>query len=141
MQLILPFSGTYGHDDYNKKSKSRGHGSSHGCRHGGRGGRDNTSQIHDNVNSWKDKSMIMCYSCGKYEHYAVECCKKKCDEEANLTFTHDQEPTLMLAEKMSYLLMLNEEKVMVNLITKGENQVETNMWFLDNGASNHMTGD
>ena len=32
----------------------------------------------------------------------------------------DQEPTLMLAEKMSNLLMLNEEKVMENLLTKGE---------------------
>ena len=42
----------------------------------------------------------------------------------------------MLAEKM-----LNEETVMVNLLTKGKDGVETNMWYLDNGASNHMTGD
>ena len=64
--------------------------------------------------------MIKCYFCGKHGHYAIMCCKKKRDEEANLTCMQDQEPTLMLAEKMSNLLMLNEEKVMENLLTKGE---------------------
>ena len=55
--------------------------------------------------------------------------------------SQDQEPTLMLDEKTSKLLMLNEEKVMVNLLTKGEDRVETSMWYLDNEASNHMTED
>ena len=50
----------------------------------------------------------------KYGHYAVECCNKERDEEANLMFTDDEEPALMLAEKMSNLLMLIEEKVMAN---------------------------
>ena len=47
----------------------------------------------------------------------AECHKKKCDEEENLTLTHDQEPTLMLVEKMPNQLMLNEENVMANLLT------------------------
>ena len=47
----------------------------------------------------------------------------------------------MLAEKMPNLLIPNEEKVMENLLTKGEDRVETNMWYLNNGASNHMTVD
>ena len=37
--------------------------------------------------------------------------------------------------------MLNVEKVMANLLTKGEDRVETNMWYLDNGANNHVIGD
>ena len=76
----------------------------------------------------------------EYEYYAVECCKKKLNKEANLTLMQDQEPALILAEKMPNLLMFNEKKVITNLLTKGEDQVKTNMWYLDNGA-NHMTGD
>ena len=82
-------------------------------------------EIHDDANHWKDESMIKYYSCGKYEHYAVECYKKKQDEKTNLTLMHDQEPTLILAEKMPNLLMLNKEKVMLNLLTKEEDRVET----------------
>lgn len=71
--------------------------------------------------------MIKCYSCGKYEHYVAECRNKERDEEVNLTFTQDEDLTLMLVEKMSNLLMLNEEKIMTNFIVDREDQVETNM--------------
>ena len=35
--------------------------------------------------------------------------------------------------------MLNEDKI-VNLLADGEEKVYTDIWYLDNGASNHMTG-
>ena len=44
---------------------------------------------HENINPRKDKSMIKCYSCGKYGHYAIECSNKKRDEETNLTLTQE----------------------------------------------------
>ena len=84
----LHFSSMKGHDAYNKK----GRGCGRGPVQDGKGGHDNTLQIHDNANPWKDESMIKCYSCGKYVYYVIQ--------EANLTLTHDYEPTLMLAEKM-----------------------------------------
>jgi hypothetical protein len=36
---------------------------------------------------------------------------------------------------------LNEKKVMPELHFTSEGEPSTNMWYLDNGASNHMTGD
>ena len=47
----------------------------------------------------------------------------------------------MLTEKMLNLLMFNNEKVMVNLLVTEEDRMETNMWYLNNGANNHMTED
>ena len=58
--------------------------------------------------------MIKCYFGRKYEYYAAA--NKKRDEKANLTFTHDEELTLMLAKKMHNFLILNEEKVTVNFL-------------------------
>ena len=39
---------------------------------------------------------------------------------------------------MHEVIYLNEEKVM---LSRYESCGEDNMWYLDNGASNHMTGD
>ena len=36
--------------------------------------------------------------------------------------------------------MLNEEKVMVNILAHGKYQEETNMWYLDNEGNIDMTG-
>ena len=127
------FPSTSGRENNNKENRGRGRRREHGDR----GGRDNISQTMKMATLVR----IKYYSCGKYGHNATECCNKKRDEEANLTLTQDQEPALMLVEKMPNLLMLNEAKVMANLLTKGEDRVETNMWYLDNGVSNHMTGD
>ena len=91
------FSRTRRRWSHNKKNIGRGRGCGHNRRRGGRGGRDNISQIHDNAKPRKDKSVIKCYSCGKYGHYVVECYNNGRDEELNLMFTDDEEPTLMLA--------------------------------------------
>ena len=39
------------------------------------------------------------------------------------------------------MLLVNEDKVTPKLTKAGQDkQVESNLWYLDNGASNHMTG-
>ncbi|GJX31044.1 hypothetical protein Tco_0240899 [Tanacetum coccineum] len=79
-----------------------------------------------------------------FGHYTSECPKKKHSEEANLTQTIDEEPTLMMAisyENAYGEVLLNEEKIRVNLLQTSEPRVMSDMWYIDNGASNHMTGD
>ena len=44
------FPSTRGCGSHNKKNKGHGRGRRHGCERGGKGGRDNSSQTHDNSN-------------------------------------------------------------------------------------------
>ena len=39
------------------------------------------------------------------------------------------------------MVMLNEENIVPKLRTEGGNHDHTDLWYLNNGASNHMTGD
>lgn len=96
----------------------------------------------------RDKSRVRCFNCYGYGHFAAECKKPKRNKDAkpemNMAQVNDDEPTLLLAkhEKNERSLMLvNEEKVMPSQFPTGTGyQVESNVWYLDNGASNHMTG-
>eukprot|EP00253_Pinus_taeda_P002234 PITA_02234 len=72
-----------------------------------------------------EKSNVQCYYCKKYGHYASECRKKQHDmrnrQNANVT----------------------RENISQNNVLLACNMAETNsedIWFLDSGCSNHMTG-
>lgn len=96
----------------------------------------------------RDKSKVRCFKCSAYGHYAAECKKPKRDreikEEAHMAQIPDDEPALLLVEgeeKTKVNMLINKERVMprLNQDEKGK-QIKSNMWYLDNGASNHMTG-
>ncbi|KAL8112473.1 hypothetical protein AgCh_019977 [Apium graveolens] len=79
---------------------------------------------------------------GSEGHYAAECKKSKRDvqqrEEANLAQMQDDEPALLITEKM---LLVDEGRVIPKLDkTVTNNQTASNVWYLDNRASNHMSG-
>lgn len=94
------------------------------------------------------KSEIRCYNCQTYGHFIVECRKprriKEAKHEALMAQTDEDEPALLLAEynKTIDKIMLIEKNVAPRLVTDGKMKEEaSNIWYLDNGARNHMTGD
>nr|GEY46284.1 ribonuclease H-like domain, reverse transcriptase, RNA-dependent DNA polymerase [Tanacetum cinerariifolium] len=93
-----------------------------------------------NKNNFKkssyDTSKLRCYKCKKIRHIAPDCpLRTKPNEQSNLV-EEDLEPTLLMA-------ILEDEEQEVLLHEKDVGYKETNMdslWYLDNGASDHMTG-
>ena len=138
-----------GYDKHRSGGGNRGKGKSfirsHSTDKGKQGQAEDASR---GAGSGRDRSKLKCYNCGIYGHYASECRKprkeKEKNQEANLTKFVDDEPALLLAEKKEIdyeLVLLNEGGVVPKLSADGENKVHSNLWYLDNGASNHMTGD
>lgn len=136
------------HAEWASRSKQTNEGEDRGRGQGGGRGRGDGLESKGNRNDYnprrKDKSKIKCFTCEKFGHYASKCPNKKQDEEVNLIQTdEDEDPVLMMAishEDKSGKVSLKENSD-VNLLASEESHVESEVWYLDNGASNHMTGD
>ncbi|KAJ9560140.1 hypothetical protein OSB04_005300 [Centaurea solstitialis] len=133
-------------------SRGRGRGRGRGGFNSSRGGRRGGGfyQSRDGgrgSSSTRDKNKIQCYNCQEFGHFAYECRnpRKERIQEANLT-QEDDEPALLLAasntvHEVIEEVYLNEKHVTPTLRSSNEGSNTTKIWFLDNGASNHMTGD
>ncbi|WVZ95085.1 LOW QUALITY PROTEIN: hypothetical protein U9M48_040890 [Paspalum notatum var. saurae] len=111
----------------------------------------------------KDK----CLNCGKFGHWARNCHAPRRREQANLAQEEEEKPALLLAHGCSTeveagepaLLMaqacavnseaeeakhapvrLEEPRAQVHLGKEEGDEEATERWYLDSGASNHMTG-
>ncbi|XP_074355190.1 uncharacterized protein LOC141693900 [Apium graveolens] len=71
-----------------------------------------------------DKSQFQCYNCNKFGHFSYECRAPK-------------------VEERSHFAVVKEDKdvgTAMSLTYKGDERNKKNVWYLDSGASNHMTG-
>lgn len=102
---------------------------------------------HSTDRCWKTKT---CNNCKKKGHIA-SICKFRDDTQYNISGnkekslfmeknSDDDEPMLLAAEVCELAQVANEERVAPTLCIKEETLVESDLWYLDNGASNHMTG-
>lgn len=112
-----------------------------------RSNRRNSDGTSSNVKNrgGRDKSNLRCYNCSAYGHFAADCRKprraKEQKEEVNMARLEDDEPALLLAKcgkGDSGDTCLSERQLIPSQMTKL--QSESNVWYLDNGASSHMTG-
>ncbi|KAK9076273.1 hypothetical protein SSX86_004606 [Deinandra increscens subsp. villosa] len=123
------------------KNGSRGRGSSRG-----RGGRGGSGSSHES-GGWnqkpRDKKNIRCFNCQALGHYASECkSERKTEQEVHLTKEKEEESTLLLSvcgEEDQSMVLLNEGKVFPKSFEDGK-EGDLDVWYMDNGASNHMTG-
>ncbi|GJU12028.1 zinc finger, CCHC-type containing protein [Tanacetum coccineum] len=88
----------------------------------------------------KDLSKVECYNCNKFGHVRRNCkLKDKGQEQSNLV-QEDVEPTLLMAVQgkgdKAEEIFLNEKEIE----PKRYISTDESLWYLDNGASNHMTG-
>jgi len=128
--------------------RGRGRGRGGGGR--GRGGRGDASGK-EGTGRGKDKSHIQCFKCHKHGHYANKCPGEQKGEEAHHARTEGvkQPEALMLAVVSEEVcsggdrgtINLTEAKVFPELHLTGDGELNGDCWYLDNWASNHMTGD
>ena len=134
----------------------RGRGRGHGGGGRGRGGRGDASGK-EGTGRGKDKSHIQCFKCHKHGHYANKCPgEEKNKEEAHHARTVEFEPSVLMAETVvpentssdkelsngcQGKVFLNEVKVFPELHYTNDGVSYGDVWYLDNGASNHITGD
>src|ERR1043165_5730093 len=132
-----------GRQNFRKFNKSQRYEKKNFDRYGHqdqRSDRNPTKNRHDN-SSYKprrDGNNVRCYNCNEVGHIAPRCPKPRSKQEESHLVMEEEDPTLLMAVGEESSVVLEEKKVIPERYHSEDNGNE--IWYLDNGASNHMTG-
>ncbi|XP_076881168.1 uncharacterized protein LOC143529223 [Bidens hawaiensis] len=128
-----------------ESSRGRGKGSNQergNGRGGGRGSQNRGSQERSNEGDKrkgkKDYSEVQCFRCDEFGHFFSRCPERMKKRQTHLAEAKEKEPSLYMVQCVQEKVYLNEQKDIPKDYESGSN--EQDLWYLDNGASNHMTG-
>ncbi|GKD33055.1 ribonuclease H-like domain, reverse transcriptase, RNA-dependent DNA polymerase [Tanacetum coccineum] len=103
-------------------------------RNNSQGGNSNhKGNSNKNKGEW-DLSKVRCYKCQKLGHLKKDCRGTSTTQEQSNLILEDDEPSLLMTTHEEVLL--NEGQIQPGKYASGD----ASIWYLDNGASNHMTG-
>ncbi|XP_076915435.1 uncharacterized protein LOC143574781 [Bidens hawaiensis] len=128
-----------------KSSRGRGKDSNRGRgngRGGGRGSQNRGSQggsnEGDKQKGKKNYSEVQCFRCDEFGHFVSRCPLRRKERQAHLAEAKEKDPSLYMVQCVQEKVYLNEQNVIPKDYEGGSN--EQDLWYLDNGESNHMTG-
>lgn len=116
--------------------RSNGRGKGRG-RYGGYGGSFQQQREAYRQNIDRSAAHITCFRCDKLGHYAADCPDRllKLHETAEKKEEETHEADDLMMHEIVYL---NEQKIKPSIYETEQDM--SNLWYLDNGASNHMSG-
>ena len=133
-----------------EESSSRGKGRHRGRARGrgkGRGRGRNQREEEEKDKKTFDKSIIQCYNCQRYGHFAYECRNPKKPRE-DKAYVAEATPATAASASSSNMVVASSSLLMAvveevsDLLLHGSEGASSDpaLWYLDTGATNHMSG-
>ncbi|GJS30368.1 zinc finger, CCHC-type containing protein [Tanacetum coccineum] len=113
---------------------SRGNWQNNRNRNNSQEGNSNHKGNSNKSKGKRDLSNIKCFKCNKFGHFRKDCRVTSTTQEQSNLILEDDEPSLLMTTHEEVLL--NEGQIQPGKYASGD----ASIWYLDNGASNHMTG-
>ena len=124
-------------DDDSSCGKGRGRGRNRG-RGRGRSSHSKDDSEEEDEQKPQDKSKITCYNCQKLGHYSIECKFPK----KNKPKKDKEKVNLIEEDKVKTTLLVATQETDNDILLQGivQSELEEGLWYLDTGATSHMTG-